>query len=67
MRKLLLVVGLVVALAPVGCGNSLNEDTILSPSYYARHAKKFLDDCHQFRIDIDRSIFGLEDVPIEMW
>jgi hypothetical protein len=67
MRRLVFLVCLSALLAPAGCNRPLKEDTIFNPGYYARHVKKFLDDCHDFRIDVDRTVFGLEDVPLEEW
>lgn len=42
-----------------------DRSSIFSMGYWARHGKTFADDMHQFRVDIDRTIFDLEDVPIE--
>ena len=44
-----------VGLCPVGCKTRLSDDTIFNPGYYGRHLVKFLNDCHEFRIDIDRT------------
>ncbi len=51
-----------------GCKTrTLDDERIYYPSYYWRHWTKIMDDCHYFRIDIDRTVFGLEDVPVEQY
>ena len=60
MRKALTLLALgLFCLGSAGCG------TILSPAHWGRHIQKTGQEFHEFRLDIDRTIFGLEDEPIE--
>ena len=64
MRTLLLalcVIGL--TLATTGC--QTETSTIWSGAYWKRHFVKIMDDLHDFRVDIDRIVFDLDDRPIE--
>lgn len=63
-RLLFLCFGLAFATLAGGCATS-ERSTIFSFGYWARHGKKLAEDFHQFRVDIDRTIFDLEDIPIE--
>ena len=63
MRKVLWILPLALCLGLCGC--IPERSTIFSASYWKRHAYKLVDDMHQFRVDIDRTIFDLEDRPIE--
>ena len=67
MRKLLAVLCLFVLFLTAGCVTRLQDDTMANPGYYWRHAKKVMSDFHEFRIDFDRTVFGLEDAPLEEW
>ncbi|MFN0059239.1 MAG: hypothetical protein ACKVX7_12335 [Planctomycetota bacterium] len=65
MRKRLTVLCLFLLVGGLaGCASS-ERSTIFSGGYWKRHIKKFGDDMHQFRVDIDRTIFDLDDRPIE--
>lgn len=51
-----------------GCSaKTLDEERIWYPTYWGRHISKVSRDFHAFRIDVDRTVFGLEDVPVEKW
>ncbi len=67
MRKLCLILCLSLCLSTVGCLLSPDSErsTIFSTGYWKRHASKIMEDLHEFRVDIDRTIFDLEDRPIE--
>ncbi|MCA8960818.1 MAG: hypothetical protein KDC38_09905 [Planctomycetes bacterium] len=65
MRKLLAFVCMFAMFgAMAGCATT-ERSTIFSLGYWKRHFKKFGDDLHQFRLDVDRTIFDLDDRPIE--
>ncbi len=64
MRKVLFVLGLALCLGFLGCAKT-EKSTIFSWGYWKRHIHKMSDDMHQFRVDIDRTIFDLDDRPIE--
>ena len=64
MRRVLCTVGLALSVGLIGCANT-ERSTIFSFGYWKRHADKLADDFHQFRVDIDRTIFDLDDRPIE--
>ena len=64
MRKLFTFLCLVAILGLTGCATT-ERSTIFSIRYWKRHFKQFGDDLHQFRVDIDRTIFDLDDRPIE--
>ena len=60
MRKALLIFALgLFALGSAGCG------TILSPAYWGRHAKNVSREFHELRLDIDHTVFGLENQESE--
>lgn len=65
---LALSLGLLVGAA--GCVNhkdrdlTLTADWLWSGKYVSNHVKKIGYDLHDFRVDIDRTFFGLEDTPI---
>lgn len=63
MRKCLWILGLALCLGSFGCATE--KSTIFSAGYWKRHAEKIGNDLHEFRVDIDRTIFDLEDRPIE--
>ncbi len=63
MRKFLCFLALAMCLCTFGCATE--KSTIFSSGYWKRHFAKFGEDLHEFRVDIDRTIFDLEDRPIE--
>ena len=64
MRKILWILCLSLCVGSAfGCATE--RSTIFSYNYWKRHAAKIADDLHQFRVDIDRTIFDLEERPIE--
>ena len=63
MRKFLWILGLGLCLGSFGCATE--KSTIFSSGYWKRHFAKIGEDLHEFRVDIDRTIFDLEDRPIE--
>ncbi len=66
MRKFLCILAICGLLTSMGCmAHTLKEDTLLNPGHWWVHTKKVLDEFHQFRIDIDRTVFGLEDTTVE--
>ncbi len=64
MRRLSLVL-LLAGVCLVSAGCATETSTIFSAGYWKRHFKKFGEDLHQFRVDIDRIFFDLDDRPIE--
>ncbi len=62
--SLALVLG-VMTITSFGCTTNSQRSTIFSSGYWKRHFENFAEDLHQFRVDIDRTIFDLEDRPIE--
>ena len=64
MRKILGLLCLGLALSTAGCATQ-HESTIFSSGYWKRHFDQIAQDFHEFRVDIDRTIFDLEDRPIE--
>lgn len=64
MRKIASLFGLAVllCLGPWGCTST---DTVYSANYWGRHIQKVSQDFHEFRIDLDRVVFGFEDRPVE--
>lgn len=68
MRKFLgcLCLGLCLTMFSMsGCASPDGRSTIFSKAYWKRHANKIAMDLHEFRVDIDRIFFDLEDRPIE--
>ena len=68
LQRICLLVPLAALLPLVGCtmcGPSLDDEAIFYSGYWRRHVNKFSEDLHAWRIDIDRTVFGLEDVPVE--
>ena len=66
LTRLALILALFTVLGMTGCHPAnLQDDTIINPGYWARHAAKILEDAHLLRVDFDRVVFGLEDVPVE--
>ena len=64
MRKILLAMCLsAFCLGIVGC--QTETSTIWSSAYWKRHAVNILQGFHEFRVDVDRIIFDLDDRPIE--
>ena len=63
MRKILWILCLGLCIGAIGCATE--RSTIFSASYIKRHWQKLTDDFHAFRVDVDRTIFDLEDRPIE--
>lgn len=66
----LLVLGLGLTLGVAGCVDTKNRrvltaDTALSARYVGNHFTRLAYDLHDFRVDIDRVFFGLEDTPVE--
>ncbi len=66
LTRLALILALFTVFGLTGCHPAnLKHDTLINPGYWVRHAAKVLEDAHLFRVDIDRVVFGLEDVPVE--
>ena len=60
MRKAILIITVsLLALSSVGC------KTFLSPLHWYDHSKKIVQEFHTFQVDLDRTVFGLHDIPIE--
>ena len=63
MKKVLWILCLGFAFGTVGCAT--DRDTIFSFDYVKRHVKKMDDSFYEFRKDIDRTIFDLDDRPLD--
>ncbi len=64
LRKVLLAIGLLAMLAPVGCMTT--DPVIWSWPHHKRRINKFLSDLHEFHVDIDRIVFDMEEYPKEL-
>lgn len=64
LKKLLLVIGLVALLAPMGC--STREPVLWSWPHHKRRLRTLLEDFHQVHMDIDRIVFDMEPYPVEI-
>ena len=64
MCKFFWIACLGICLLSASCATT-ERSTIYSAGYWKRHFAQIADDFHQFRVDIDRTIFDLDDRPIE--
>lgn len=66
MRQLFLALAFAVMALTCGCTKyTIDEVSIVDPRYWTSHVWKFAKQCHNFRVDIDRTIFDLDDRPVE--
>ncbi len=63
-RRILLCVGVITMLLPIGCMTT--EPTIYSWPHHKRRIRHMLDDFHKVHMDIDRIIFDMEEYPVEV-
>ena len=63
-KKLLILVGLLALMAPIGCSTS--EPTMWSWSHHKRRLRTLMDDMHQVHMDFDRIVFDMEPYPVEI-
>ncbi|MEM7167861.1 MAG: hypothetical protein AAF581_20585 [Planctomycetota bacterium] len=68
MRKFTwLTLALLLALPAVGgCVHSDGRASVFSGAYWEMHYNKIGEDLHGFRVDLDRAVFDLEEVPVEL-
>ena len=68
MRKIKWTLALLIALPLVGGCVSPEDgrDSILSGAYWERHFDKIGDDMRGLRLDLDRSLFRIDDEPVEL-
>ena len=64
-RRLLLSLGAVLLLLPLGAGCETNEPVIWSLPHNKRHGLTILNGFHRLHMDIDRIIFDMEEYPVE--
>ncbi len=64
LKKLILCVGLIALMFPVGCMTT--EPTVFSWPHHKRRIRKMLDDFHKVHLDLDRIVFDMEEYPVEL-
>jgi hypothetical protein len=64
-RRLLLTLGAVLFLLPLGSGCETNEPVIWSLPHNKRRILTVLNGFHRLHMDIDRIIFDMEEYPVE--
>ncbi len=63
--RLMWVLSLAVLLGSSGCASNVDRDSVLNPMHWMLHIWKIADEFHEFRVDIDRTIFDLDHRPVE--
>ena len=68
MRKFTwLSLALLLALPAVsGCVHSDGRASAFSGAYWESHFDKIKSDIHGLRVDLDRSVFRIDDEPVEL-
>jgi hypothetical protein len=65
LRKLMIALGLVGIVLPLGSGCSTNEPVIWSAPHNKRRVMTVLNGFHRLHMDFDRIIFDMEEYPVE--
>ncbi len=66
MRKFVWILSLGILFGSMGCSiTDVNRDSILSPTHWLLHLWKLGGEFHDFRVDVDRTIFNLDNRQVE--
>lgn len=65
LRRVLLVLGMISMVVPLGVSCNTTEPVIWSWPHNKRRAMTVLNGFHRLHMDIDRIIFDMEEHPIE--
>ena len=65
LRRLLIVIGLVAMMAPIGAGCNTREPVLWSWPHNKRKVLTIIDGFHELHMDFDRIFFDMEEYPVE--
>lgn len=65
LRRLLLIVGTIAILLPLGGGCNTREPVMWSWPHHKRRFQTIMDGFHEFHMDVDRVFFDMEPYPLE--
>jgi hypothetical protein len=66
LRRLILAVGTIALLLPMGVGCNTTEPVVWSWPHNKRRIQTVLDGFHELHMDVDRIIFDMEEYPVEI-